>query len=230
MSDGNGIPPEKLELCISITKSLIDNHPGSSMFSKPVDETVLNYYRVISNPQDLGTILKRLNDNVYKSISEWEEDVNTVWSNAEKYNGKNSFVNLLAEHLSREFQHYKKKLDIMDPRVWTNYVYELQNEFEETIEQCPKSLGNIIKNVSLHNLPNFTAKEMTNFLKASEMVNTKENIEKIEKIIKKNEPNLKLFNDVNILDVNSLSPCTLHKIRDYYRVQLTKSGKHYPNE
>ena len=230
MSGGTFIPPDKLKLCIKITKSLINEHPASSVFSNPVDESYIDYYKIISNPQDLGTILKRLNNNEYKSVSKWEEDINTVWSNAEKYNGKNSFVNFLAIHLAQEFKHYKKKLDIMNIEKWSEYVYGLKKEFDITIEQCPDSLQHIIPKETKNLLPDFTAREMSNFMKASEMVTGKDDIEEVLQIIAKNEPKIKLDDKQNIIEVNNLSSNTLHKIRDYYKLQLIKSGKFYPNE
>ncbi|KAF2144510.1 uncharacterized protein K452DRAFT_295944 [Aplosporella prunicola CBS 121167] len=45
-----------------------------------------DYYQVIKQPMDIGTMIKKLKSLVYKSKKEFVDDLNLIWSNCLKYN------------------------------------------------------------------------------------------------------------------------------------------------
>ncbi|KAH0790298.1 Bromodomain containing protein [Histomonas meleagridis] len=229
--DSGTLTPTQKNACIKITNQLL-SHPGSEIFSKPVESNLPNYYKIIDNPQDLGTILQRLQSDEYKSISEWEDAINTVWSNAKKFNGKNSYINFIAEYLSHKFQSYKKLVEILNLNDWIIYLYELKDEFDKLLENCPPSLKTIIPKAlegEIPLLPDFTSKDMNNLIAASQIVNDPIDVENVEDIIRKNDPSFNVSEKVLVVDVNNLSIKTLHEIRAYYQMKMVKLGMSYPN-
>uniref|UniRef100_A0A3P9C9D5 Bromo domain-containing protein n=1 Tax=Maylandia zebra TaxID=106582 RepID=A0A3P9C9D5_9CICH len=58
-------------------------------FQAPVDAIKLNlpdYYKIIKNPMDMGTIKKRLENNYYWNAQECIQDFNTMFTNCYIYN------------------------------------------------------------------------------------------------------------------------------------------------
>lgn len=63
------------------------HHPASWPFRKPVDTNeVPDYLSVITAPMDLSTMSKRLENEHYKSISEFTADLKLIADNCRKYN------------------------------------------------------------------------------------------------------------------------------------------------
>lgn len=63
---------------------------GSFYFTQPVDPAkygVDDYFDIITEPMDFGTIRHKLNNNVYNNIEEFSRDMNLVFDNCVKYNG-----------------------------------------------------------------------------------------------------------------------------------------------
>ncbi|RYQ81918.1 hypothetical protein Ahy_B10g100506 isoform G [Arachis hypogaea] len=99
--------------CSTVLKSLT-SHRYSWVFSKPVDPVALNipdYFTIISEPMDLGTIKSKLEKNIYSSIEEFATDVRLTFSNAMTYNPPNNDVHLMAKELSKVFEKKWKDLD-----------------------------------------------------------------------------------------------------------------------
>lgn len=64
------------------------NHPLAKPFSSPVDPLAWpDYYTVVHDPIDLGTIQKQLHAGVYDSLEALAADVERVWENCNIYNG-----------------------------------------------------------------------------------------------------------------------------------------------
>ena len=78
--------PERREICLNITKKMM-NYPCAKCFLEPVDPSEREYLEIIKSPQDLTSILSRLENSNYQTVDSWEQDVNLIWYNAEKFNG-----------------------------------------------------------------------------------------------------------------------------------------------
>ncbi|KAL2635148.1 hypothetical protein R1flu_006627 [Riccia fluitans] len=58
------------------------------VFAEPVDaEQVPDYYDVIKEPMDFGTMRKKINKGSYTSVEVFEDDIYLICSNAMRYNG-----------------------------------------------------------------------------------------------------------------------------------------------
>lgn len=99
--------------CATILKSLT-SHPYGWVFSKPVDPVALNipdYFTIISQPMDLGTIKSKLGKNIYSGIEEFAADVRLTFSNAMTYNPPSNDVHLMAKELNKIFDRKWKDMD-----------------------------------------------------------------------------------------------------------------------
>ena len=228
------LSPEQLRLCKEITAALMRS-PGAAMFNEPVDpkkQNAPNYFKKIRNPQDLGSIMHRVEASEYESVTQWEQDINTVWSNAVTYNGEGSFVGNLAQHMAKHFQKLKKPLDYFNIVGWTKHIYSLRQDFEKLLAQAPPSLGPITSHLNKQPsilIEPMTSHEISQIIQVSQLINEPSDIEAISQIIKKNEvkpPNMD--QDVLVFDVNNLLPVTLHEIRNYYKKQCNERNIPYP--
>nr|XP_034926588.1 transcription factor GTE12-like isoform X2 [Populus alba] len=99
--------------CSSLLKSLMA-HPAGWVFNKPVDPVALkipDYFTVISNPMDLGTVKSKLGKNFYTSIHEFAADIRLTFSNAMLYNPPSNNVHRMAEELNGIFETGWKALE-----------------------------------------------------------------------------------------------------------------------
>ncbi|TVU02162.1 hypothetical protein EJB05_52358 [Eragrostis curvula] len=103
----------KTRLCGKILRKLMD-HKGCWLFNKPVDPVLYgipDYFDVIRNPMDLGTVKKKLTSNQYVSPDEFAADVRLTFSNAMKYNPPGNDVHTIAEQLNRTFESEWKSVE-----------------------------------------------------------------------------------------------------------------------
>ncbi|KAI9724597.1 MAG: Transcriptional activator spt7 [Chrysothrix sp. TS-e1954] len=62
-----------------------------------------DYYRVITEPMDIGTMIKKLKGLSYKSKREFCRDLDLIWANCLTYNAEpNHFLRKKAEHMRKE--------------------------------------------------------------------------------------------------------------------------------
>lgn len=79
---------------------------GAWLFQQPVDVQawkIFDYYDIVKNPMDLGTIRDKLNTSAYKTLADWHKDMMLVWSNCILYNGKNDY-GLIGERFRGEYE------------------------------------------------------------------------------------------------------------------------------
>ncbi|CAN4117570.1 unnamed protein product [Withania somnifera] len=107
----HGIGPGKfsnqmLKSCRALLERLM-KHKHGWVFNQPVDTEGLglhDYFDIIKNPMDLGTVKSRLETNLYKSPKEFAEDVRLTFQNAMTYNPKGQDVHMMAEQLAKIFE------------------------------------------------------------------------------------------------------------------------------
>ncbi|XP_021616188.1 transcription factor GTE10 isoform X2 [Manihot esculenta] len=82
-------------------------HQFGWVFNTPVDVVKLNipdYFTVIKNPMDLGTVKSKIASGAYSSPLDFAADVRLTFSNAMKYNPPGNDVHFMAEALSKYFE------------------------------------------------------------------------------------------------------------------------------
>lgn len=96
----------KMRMCGNVLRKLMDSNL-SLLFREPVDPVVYgipDYFDIIKNPMDLGTVKKKLTNRQYASIDEFAADVRLTFSNALTYNPPGNPVHGVAEELSGIFE------------------------------------------------------------------------------------------------------------------------------
>ncbi|XP_010481447.1 PREDICTED: transcription factor GTE12-like [Camelina sativa] len=91
--------------CLALLRSLME-HPVGWVFNKPVDPVELmipDYFNVISNPMDFGTIKSKLLKNEYSNADEFAADVRLTFDNALKYNPSDNWVYKVAKEMKDVF-------------------------------------------------------------------------------------------------------------------------------
>jgi len=88
--------------CLASVRQLI-SHDWGGPFRMPVDAVALNlpnYHTIITNPMDLGTIKKFIEDGgKYELAKEVHEDVELTFNNAMKFNAEGTDVHVMAKTL-----------------------------------------------------------------------------------------------------------------------------------
>ncbi|KAJ8534557.1 hypothetical protein K7X08_016285 [Anisodus acutangulus] len=102
----SGLSNQMLKNCRALLERLM-KHKHGWVFNQPVDTKALglhDYFDIIKNPMDLGTVKSRLETNRYTSPEEFAEDVRLSFQNAMTYNPKGQDVYMMAEQLSKIFE------------------------------------------------------------------------------------------------------------------------------
>ncbi|KAI3830933.1 hypothetical protein MKX03_010231 [Papaver bracteatum] len=97
---------EKRLDCTKILRKLM-TRPDSWIFNRPVDPIELNipdYFSIITEPMDLGTVKKKLQAKRYLDGSVFASDVRLTFSNAMRYNPPSNYVHGLARELNNDFE------------------------------------------------------------------------------------------------------------------------------
>jgi E1A/CREB-binding protein len=106
LNKGLQLPQAKLKSkCGDLLRGL-QSHQHGWVFNSPVDPVELNlpdYFEVIKNPMDLGTVKKRVDNGLYRFITEVEADINLTFDNAMLYNPEGSVVWTMAKELKDKF-------------------------------------------------------------------------------------------------------------------------------
>ncbi|XP_029905027.1 bromodomain testis-specific protein isoform X2 [Myripristis murdjan] len=117
---GNPPPPEiinpkkpgrstnQLQYLEKVVVRALWRHQFSWPFRQPVDAVALrlpDYYTIIKNPMDLGTIKKRLQNNYYWKGLECIQDLNTMFNNCYTYNQPGDDIVFMAKTLHKTFSH-----------------------------------------------------------------------------------------------------------------------------
>ncbi|KAK4417867.1 Transcription factor GTE8 [Sesamum alatum] len=95
-----------LKQCESLLKKLMSQQ-YAWVFNTPVDVVKLNipdYFDVIKNPMDLGTIKSKLASGKYSSPLDFLADVRLTFTNAKTYNPPGTDVHVMADTMSQFFE------------------------------------------------------------------------------------------------------------------------------
>lgn len=100
---------EQMKYCCLIIKELFSKKHNAYAwpFYKPVDVQELNlpdYYEIIKQPMDLGTVKAKLENREYKSPEEFVRDVRLMFTNCYKYNPSDHEIVSMGRKLQNVFE------------------------------------------------------------------------------------------------------------------------------
>ncbi|XP_034045681.1 bromodomain-containing protein 4 isoform X3 [Thalassophryne amazonica] len=96
----------QLQYLLKVVLKSLWKHQFAWPFQSPVDAVKLNlpdYYTIIKNPMDMGTIKKRLEYSYYRNAQECIQDFNTMFTNCYIYNKPGDDIVLMAKALEKLF-------------------------------------------------------------------------------------------------------------------------------
>uniref|UniRef100_A0AAY3ZUJ3 Bromodomain containing 2 n=1 Tax=Denticeps clupeoides TaxID=299321 RepID=A0AAY3ZUJ3_9TELE len=96
----------QLQYLLKVVLKTLWKHHFAWPFHAPVDVVKLNlpdYYKIIKNPMDMGTIKKRLENNYYRNAQECIQDFTLMFTNCYMYNKRGEDIVLMAETLEKLF-------------------------------------------------------------------------------------------------------------------------------
>lgn len=134
--------------CGNILKELMSD-PAGWVFNKPVDPVELNlpdYFSIIAEPMDLGTIKRKLDDSMYFAADEFAADVRLTFSNAMLYNPPKDNVHKWAKRLNGNFSKRWKSMEEKLKR--RNNVVE-----EDCMERNGQYTKQTVENIGPNNAP-----------------------------------------------------------------------------
>ena len=103
-------------LCEEILEK-VENHRSADPFKEPVlDLYVPDYSQVIKHPMCLQTISEKITQGLYRSATEFDQDMNLIFTNCETYNKPNSAISRTANNL----RSFYRKLVGQYPDVFCN--------------------------------------------------------------------------------------------------------------
>ncbi|KAI5402650.1 uncharacterized protein LOC127087693 isoform X2 [Lathyrus oleraceus] len=110
------LPDKKLLLFILDRLQKKDTH---GVFSEPVDpEELPDYHDIVKHPMDFGTIRKKLDEGLYISFEQFENDVFLVCSNAMQYNSSDTIyyrqARAMQEIAKKDFENLRQDSDDED--------------------------------------------------------------------------------------------------------------------
>ncbi|OWZ15632.1 hypothetical protein PHMEG_00010695 [Phytophthora megakarya] len=106
--------PMSMKKCLNVLKGLMAN-PKSAPFLAPVDPVALgipDYFHVIKEPMDLGTVRNNLETGFYDNPTDFADHVRLVFRNAMLYNAAHSQVHIYARKLIDDFEKRFKSLNL----------------------------------------------------------------------------------------------------------------------
>ena len=143
-------------LCLTIVDNLL-KHPSGRIFAQPVDPVMYNltdYFDIVKNPMDLGTIRKRLEkvggSDPYRDIRQVAADVALVFNNAILYNPKEHDIHKVAVQMKKTAENqfrqtiaaYERKIEeTKKHKDFCSICGEGNLKFEPPVYYCQGSCG-----------------------------------------------------------------------------------------
>lgn len=106
------LPKHQIKFALASLRS-VKRLKDASPFVEPVDHVKLNiptYYTVITNPMDLGTMERKVNEGKYTSFTEFMEDMELIVSNSVQFNGPDSFITDMARNIKASFEKHMNNM------------------------------------------------------------------------------------------------------------------------
>ncbi|OHT16875.1 Bromodomain containing protein [Tritrichomonas foetus] len=217
------------QMCLRLTKQMME-YPCAKCFLEPVDPDEVEYLRVIKSPQDLTSILSRLENNQYKSVDLWEQDVNLIWYNAEKFNGSHSYIFILASALAKRFSKIKRVVDIERLEDWTKWFFEFEARLDTLTKSSPPKARKHFPAALVREATKvpFTEEEFTALDKALKDLTTPNDLLYLNNILRHHASKIDINAEPVSVDLRELPNQALHLMKEYSMKRFQEMGKTYP--
>lgn len=215
------------KICINITKQMME-YPCAKVFLEPMEPGELD---VIKSPQDLTSILSRLENSSYQTVDVWEQDVSSIWYNAEKYYGSQSFMFILASALCKRFNKLKTSLDIQKFESWTKHYFELEAKIYTLTKSPPEQFKEYVPASLIEETVNepFTEKDLSALEKALKALQKPNDLNVYYNVLRRYMPKIDIHAEPVSVDIREFPNQALHRLKKYAMKRHQEIGKPYPS-
>jgi hypothetical protein len=216
------------EDCKRITDILL-NSPGCHMFVRPVDpvkDNLPTYFDIVKDPQDLGTIRSRLEEGYYKSFADWEYAIDLVWSNAQRFNRRDSLVNIVAKAMSVKCEKLKRKYHSFTVSSWQECVTRLYEKLNVDMRSCPALVKQHFEGKEFDGP--VTAAELQRLVRAASKLTDRTEVIQLIQVLSYFGVELDLSKEENFIAVKSLPVDALKALTAFVKERYRSLKLPYP--
>uniref|UniRef100_A0A061RAB9 Ring3 protein n=1 Tax=Tetraselmis sp. GSL018 TaxID=582737 RepID=A0A061RAB9_9CHLO len=117
-SGGAPPPPDWEDRCakmLNSVKEFLRRTQALHIFDRPVEANLVpDYYNIVKNPMDLGTMTRKLSQHEYTKPAEFVADMRLIWSNCSLYNKKGDFIEKSGSLTCQHFENLWGKSGLSD--------------------------------------------------------------------------------------------------------------------
>ncbi|EAY23262.1 Bromodomain containing protein [Trichomonas vaginalis G3] len=139
----SGIEKIKIEQALKVTRKMYEN-PAFALFRDPVDPATPGYYQSIKNPQDISSILGRLEKGQYLSFEKWRDDVKQIFTNCRKFNDQFEDLVDYANQCQAIFEKYMKELPPLTMSLMSTEMLSQIDKLQKLFKNPPKAIKEIL--------------------------------------------------------------------------------------
>ena len=216
--------PDCLAQARKITETLY-NTPGCALFRNPVDpiaDKVPDYHRIVKNPQDLGTIKHRLMTDYYTTLEDWMTDMNLIWANAEKYNGKEALVTYLAQAMAKKFGKMIQRMHPSNGKKWIDRISVLYQRLDEQMQAAPPELEQYFKGKQF--VGTLSQQDMQKFCEAASALSNRTDVFQMIQLLTLFGVHLDIRREECFIPVKSLPASAIRALISFVKAKC-KAGK-----
>lgn len=227
------LPLRTQQVCMEIMQNIMSK-PCAAVFLDPVnpeESKLVNYNTIVKHPIDLTTIYHRLENGEYPNITQWDKDMNLIWSNAEKYFKKGSYMSIVASEIQRIYIKEYEKIKVLRLAKWAKVVNELKLKLEKLYDNPPPFIAAVSQMQQLEHdekLKPFSEDELNTFIHMASYLDNTDDSKKMMHIINYFQPNTLTDTNPVKLDVNDLQIPTLHALREFVSHKVAEMNIKYP--
>lgn len=217
--------------CLRITEIMLDDK-CASMFSRPVDpvkDGIPEYFNIIKNPQDLGTIKERLLKNYYQIPAEWENDMNTVWMNALKFNGPESIIGDISNNLKAKFTKLCAPLHMSDPVRWISRCQRLFFKLDDLLQTSPATVRKLWTGKKFITTPE-GQKKLMDLAEASSSLNSDTDHGNLLQIVNRFNVDIEPHNTEMYINMTDMPQIAIIALKKYVKERYKELHIQYPKQ
>jgi hypothetical protein len=210
-------------------------HPITFQFQVPIvrEKTPESdgYFAVIQNPQDLTTILKRIQNGGYNTVKDWLNDLEIVWYNSDKYyHDETHFI--VSEECRRIFENLLRKSGLYPMENWCQDLYEMRDRLMRKVETTPMKYKNLMIPIGpeaerRNGRPEAKVQALA---KALEILGGEVQIGLAVILARNKEPKETAPDGTQgwLIDLNTVNHKTFQDLEEFAALRLKKKGIRYP--
>lgn len=182
----------------------------------------------------LNLIKQKILENKYQRIQNWFDDIEQLWTEIEIQPSIEPEILCCVSESRKLFNKERRSIDILSTSSWPDELARVKTKLlvamsfpPPKIKQVACTLNNSL--IPKPEVPAIDEKELRAFVKASDMMETEEENNEINRILLEMQPEINIpENSSALVDVTALSVQTIQALKAYMKSRLEERGLQYP--